>query len=190
METLINLTNMTSKTPPLTKLLLKALISTGQEVINFIEFSNDIRHYQSIFRTGGYEAVQEFKKLQQANKLKKTINNLKYSNLIKTKKIGKKLIISLTDKGQMSSLSLQLRQAERHHNKLYTVVIFDIPETQRSARRHFRLLLRQGEFKKLQQSVWVSPRDNFQLLTNFIKQHQLNKWVNVFYGQNFFLSPK
>ncbi|MBI5733881.1 MAG: hypothetical protein HY973_02970 [Candidatus Kerfeldbacteria bacterium] len=181
---------MTSKTPPLTKLLLNVLISTGKEIINFIEFSNDIRHYQSIFRTGGYEAVQEFKKLQQVNQLKKTINNLKHSNLIKTKKIGKKLIISLTDKGKISSLSLQLRQAERHHNKLYTIVIFDIPETQRLARRHFRLLLRQGEFKKLQQSVWVSPRDNFQLLTNFIKRHQLNKWVNVFYGQNFFLLPK
>lgn len=87
-----------------------------------------------------------------------------------------------------ATLAIKLKQTPRSVRG-YTVVIFDIPQSENTARRQLRLLLRQGGFYKLQQSVWASSNDNYELLADFIKHLKLQQWVNLFRGSNFLYLP-
>jgi DNA-binding transcriptional regulator PaaX len=139
---------------------------------------------------GGSARVSEIKKLQNISSAKICLRKLKEGKFIKARKIGKKLIIELTDKGVAATLSEQLRQETLLPSGTYTLVIFDIPETEREARRHFRWLLRQGEFIKLQQSVWISKHNVQNTITQFVKKLKLEKWVNVGLVSNLFTVAK
>ncbi|MFA4819075.1 MAG: CRISPR-associated endonuclease Cas2 [Patescibacteria group bacterium] len=175
---------------PATKLLLNLLAQTGKAVIDFIEFSNDIQNYQRMLMPGNLEQVREFKKFKEQLYLNKVLNNLKRTRYIQTHRLGNKLSITLNDKGKTELLANKLKCAERYANNSNTVVIFDIPEIKRSLRRQFRQLLRIGGFKRLQQSVWISELDNYELMVQFIRKHKIQPWVNVFVGNKFLHLPR
>ncbi|MFH1866460.1 MAG: CRISPR-associated endonuclease Cas2 [Patescibacteria group bacterium] len=174
---------------PLTKTFLNLLSSIGEKTIDVFAMFYDLRRYQSAYLQGGRDLVHEVKKFRNERTLKLIINRLQRSKYIKAKKIGKRLIICLTSKGYAVSLSIRLKNAPKRSDGLYTVVIFDIPESQQNSRRQFRLLLRQGGFIKLQQSVWISERDAYNLVADFIKEIKLQPWVNIFYSKNFLHFP-
>ncbi len=169
----------------LTKKLLLFLTAVGKELISTIELLNDLHNYRSLYLRVGQPQVDEFKKLRNEKILRTTIQALKRRQYIKAKKIGKRLMFYLTDKGKMACLTEQLRQTKPNSKRFHTVVIFDIPESQRLARRQLRWLLRQGNFIKLQQSVWMSKTDTYELITRLTKELKLQPWVNVFYATNF-----
>lgn len=174
---------------PLTKVLLTALVSLGREIYYFGTIANDLRRYQTAFLRGGHDYVKEIKKLQGERNLKLTVYHLRRANYLKTVKKGKKILITLTRKGYSATLAARMRQASLHHNGAYTVVIFDIPESQRLVRRQLRLLLRQAGFTMLQQSVWVTRADVFTLVIEFIKYVKGDKWINVFQSANLWQPP-
>jgi DNA-binding transcriptional regulator PaaX len=128
--------------------------------------------------------------LQKISTTQAALRSLQRNKFITARKIGKKLIIELTAKGVSATLSEQLRQEILLPSGTYTMVIFDIPETEREARRQFRWLLRQGEFIKLQQSVWISKHNVQNTITRFIKNLKLDKWVNVGLVSNLFTTVK
>jgi DNA-binding transcriptional regulator PaaX len=171
------------------KILLDILAKTSQTLIDFGTFFYDMKHWRSAYMRGGSAYVRELKKLKNEKGVRLAYESLRRSKYITARKIGKKLIISLTAKGVAKTLSEQLLSTKPNAQNFYTVVIFDIPETERLARRQFRLFLRQSGFKKLQQSVWVSNNDVLQSLAKFIKQIKLQCWVNVFYAKNFLYPP-
>lgn len=175
---------------PLTRVLLSV-------VNGFTEASVELSHlitalstgYGSAWIKGGHPYVAELKRLRHKTTLLYALNQLKRSNYVRTKKIGDRLIISLTQKGLSSNIVNLLKLAKPNSSGTYTVIIFDIPETQRVARRQFRLLLRQGNFKKLQQSVWVSQADTYKIMADFIVSAKLKPWVNLYRGTDFLFSP-
>ncbi|MBI5733366.1 MAG: CRISPR-associated endonuclease Cas2 [Candidatus Kerfeldbacteria bacterium] len=173
-----------------TKILLALLTQTGQAVIDFYTFLNDVRYHRGTYIRGGSDLVREIKKLQQDKEAKLALRHLREANYIKTKKMGNRLMVTLTAKGFAKSLNIKLRQAAPHPSKFYTVVIFDIPESENLSRRQFRLLLRQGGFIKLQQSVWISKNDTYQLIAGFIKKMKLEPWINIFRATDFLHIPK
>ena len=175
---------------PVTKILLNLLAFTGRETIDFLTLLQDLHLYRGIFIRGGYEYVREFKRLQRENYARQALYNLRYSRYVIARRAGHRLMVHLTDKGKEALLSFQLRQADRRLDRRYTVVIFDIPQSARVARRQFRLLLRQGGFIKLQQSVWISQRDVYQLISDLVRHLKLESWVNVFLASNFLHLPK
>ena len=165
---------------PATKLLLRLLLQTGKTVIDFTEFSNNLQQYQRMLMGGSLKQVAEFKKFKQRAYLRKILHNLKRARYVEARRIGKKLLISLNDKSKIELFVNKLKGAKLYPNNFYTVVVFDIPETERTARHQFRQLLRLGNFKLLQQSVWISKLDNYDLIAQFTKQHKIKPWVNVF----------
>ncbi len=181
-----------SQTPrlPATKLLLALLARTGEASIDFYTFLHDLRYHRGTYMRGGHELVQELKRLGEAKQAQRVLDRLHQARYLKAHEIGNRLIVTLTKKGLAAALAVQLHQAPRRADKLCTVVIFDIPETERGARRQFRLLLRQGGFTKLQQSVWVSRGDTHELVTKFVKQAALEAWVNVFLATSFLHLPR
>ncbi len=174
---------------PLTKLLLALLVATGKEVIDLMSVMNDLNYYRSALLRGGHPHVSELKRLRREQDIRRAFYRLQDAHYVTARKIGKRLLVSLTDKGSANSLALQLRQAPVLAEERFTVVIFDVPQTQQAARRRLRQLLRQGEFKKLQQSVGVSKRDTLSLITRFVREKKLQSWVNVFLASDFLYPP-
>lgn len=65
-------------------------------------------------------------------------------------------------------------------NNAHLLLIFDIPESERTKRDHLRALLRELSFKKIQQSVWASKYDHRQYLAAEIKEYGLENYVVVY----------
>lgn len=78
--------------------------------------------------------------------------------------------------------------ADKNHAKLKTkkwdrkwrIVVYDIPDQYAGLRRQIRLVLKRAGFKKLQQSVWVFPRECEELVSLIQKESQLSQ--RVLYG--------
>jgi CRISPR-associated endonuclease Cas2 len=66
-----------------------------------------------------------------------------------------------------------------------TVVIYDIPESQRRSRLLFRRFLKTNDFILCQRSVWISDRDVAKPLSDFIKVHKLSPWIQIFVAKEF-----
>ena len=175
---------------PLTKKLLMLLVGTGQAVVDITEFLALPKNYQWLWHQGGKELVNEVKTERLRRQTRKLVGQLHKAGYLQTSILGNRLVAELTAKGVQATLAAKLRQSPLSKNNQFTVVIFDIPESTRMARRELRLLLKQGGFIKLQQSVWVSRADAYFLLVSFVRRLKLNRWVNVFKGTDFLSIPK
>ena len=60
------------------------------------------------------------------------------------------------------------------------LLVFDVPESERTKRDHLRALLRELSFKKIQQSVWASGYDHREYLAAEIKEYDLGNYVVVY----------
>lgn len=170
-----------------TKAILTLLAGAKDTVIELGEFWVALGSgYGSAYRRGGSGYVAELKRLRNQTDLKRKIYELARRRYITIRRVGPKLMVSLTNKGYTATFINQLQQASPQPKGRYTVVIFDIPEELRRGRNRFRLLLKQGGFKRLQQSVWVSAADSRALVVNFVRRSGLSQWVNVFYATDFF----
>ncbi|MDP3986535.1 MAG: hypothetical protein Q8P77_03880 [Candidatus Veblenbacteria bacterium] len=172
-----------------TKILLYLLLQAGQLAIDSLTALYDIRRWGSKYVLGGRAYVRELDRFKDKERLRRAYRSLKRHGYLTERKTAAHSLVAVTNKGKAAILRQQLRQAPVLPKGEYTVVIFDIPETQRLSRRQFRLLLRQSDFIKLQQSVWVSNHDVRGEIANFIKQVKLERWVNVYYGREFLIHP-
>ena len=170
---------------PLTKALLNLIYRTGEIAVDFYYITHDAKYHRGAFMRGGHEYVEELERFRNKRKAYCVLQRLKYSKYVEVNKIANKLIVKLTDKGKRSALISNLNSATKCKD-YYVVVIFDIPESKRVVRRQFRLLLRQGGFVKLQQSVWISKKDVYKIIIEFIKKAGIASWVKVFYGSQLF----
>ncbi len=178
-----------------TKLLLRALTAilttTHETAIDLASLLAAIQQgYGPAYAKGGAGYVAELKHFKQVRELRKVVYRLQRTRYINARKIGTRLELTLTRKGYTVTLHEQLKNAPPLPKGVFTVVTFDIPFTQNRSRRRFRWFLRQGGFKKLQQSVWVTDHNVHTLLTKFIQEHKLQPWVNVFNGNNFLALPR
>ena|SRR3989338_2155008 len=179
-----------SSQTPLTKALLCFLRELGDTAIDFVHLAESLSsHYGSAYSRGGYEYVAELKQLAKEQKLRQIVYALRRSKYIKAAKVGSRFMLELTEKGKAATLLHQLRTSPWHRENTYTIVIFDIPETQRAARLQFRQLLKAGGFKLLQHSVWISQRDSYKVVADFITRLRLKRWVNVYHATDLLHSP-
>ena len=179
-----------SPRPPLSKTLLRALSQGGGVAVDFITFLHDIRHWQSAYGRGGSAYVHELKRLKEHRLAREALRTLERRGFVRCQHQADRLIVSLTPKGWDAALPEQLRHAPVHEPNTFTVVIFDIPETASAVRQQLRLLLRQGGFIKLQQSVWMSNLNNQTILANFIQRERLTRWVNLFCASKLLVPPR
>ncbi len=91
----------------------------------------------------------------------KVIKNLEKKGLIKfVDKNGEKYV-RLTKKGdslveKIEKGEIQIKKQKKWDGK-WRVIMFDIKETRRKTRDHFRIQLQNLNFKQIQRSVWVHP---------------------------------
>ncbi len=177
------------------KLLLHALADvlqiTGETVIELGEFYQALQSgYGSAFQRGGAGYVAELKRLARQHRVAPGVRVLRRSNYLEARRVGKRIELSLTDKGRRETLAQQLRQGRELPAGAYTLVCFDIPRSENHARRRFRLLLRQAGFTRLQHSVWISSRDCYTTIVKFVRQQKLTSWVNVLRANEVLVPPR
>lgn len=90
----------------------------------------------------------------------------------------------LTDPGREKAILAKLKVADKKWDGKWRLVIFDIPEKRRSARDLLRSKLKQWDFIKFQQSVWVTKKTCTEELRNFIKSVGIEDWVMVVESSN------
>src|SRR3989344_3499589 len=93
--------------------------------------------------------------------LHRYFSKLRRQKLIYIKRIGDENIIALTDKGEQTLLRFNYENLKIKQRKIwdrnFRMVIFDIPETKRSARNSLREKMKELDFVKFNDSVWVYP---------------------------------
>ncbi|MBI5733475.1 MAG: CRISPR-associated endonuclease Cas2 [Candidatus Kerfeldbacteria bacterium] len=169
----------------LTKIALELMAEVGQAGIDYYNFFAGPKYFgwKAVGRDKFYiRGLMRLRKRAQAQQVLSRLRQAKYAT---AQQIGKKIMVSLTDKGRRAVLTSQLLHALPRTDKLATVVIFDIPEDQRVVRRELRWFLRQSGFQKLQQSVWIHWGDVYQPMLRFIQDAKAKRWVNVFHACNF-----
>lgn len=82
----------------------------------------------------------------------------------------------LTKNGE---LKLSLYEPKKLKNASL-MLIFDIPEAEKSKRQHLRIILRQLKFRQIQKSVYVSNYDSRKYLKSELKKYHMEKYVKLF----------
>ncbi len=139
----------------------------------------DIKRYgwQRVY--GGRGRVAELKRWQVEREARQSVDTLKRRGYLRARRIGNRVRLELTDKGQLAALRHELRSCSPLQGGRYVAVVFDVPETERRARQHLRLFLKANGFRKLQQSVWLSNHDTYQVITRFVRHLGIATWVSV-----------
>ena len=177
---------MTTTKGIVTKALLNFLVGLGESTVELGKLWSALADgYGRAYRRGGCSYVAELRHFENQAALARKVKELARRRYITVRRHGTKFIVTITDKGYTATFVEQLKHAPAHRRGWYTIVTFDIPEELSHERKRLRMLLREGGFIKLQQSVWVSRNDNYQLLAAFIKHGKLTRWINVFRARDF-----
>ncbi len=88
-----------------------------------------------------------------------------------------KTFFSLTPKGQGLAGLLKFAAGKLKWDKRWRVLIFDIPEKQKYKRDRLRTKLDELGFRKMQQSVWITPFPLPESFTDFISELRVRPYL-------------
>ena len=158
--------------------------SRTAEVLCAIEFvaealSATRRHPYAILAMGfdGYRSLQRD---QEQYARQRALRSLAEQRLIKLRRVAAGYKVILTDKGARERYRLRILAADLFEDDRMTMVVFDVPETERRLRRMIRELLSEASFLPIQRSVWLSPFNAVQELTTFFNTIGKSHWIRVF----------
>lgn len=143
----------------------------------------DFYHFRSAYLRGGRDKVGQLKKELNDQRVRRAITDLKRRQYLNAKIQGDRLLLSLTNKGKLTLLKRQLQLAPAD-SSVSTLVVFDIPESQRWGRDQLRRWLKDCGFKMVQRSVWIINRNVTQPLAKIVKQLKLSAWIRIFLTKN------
>ncbi|HEY4476088.1 MAG TPA: hypothetical protein VI954_01080 [Candidatus Paceibacterota bacterium] len=120
----------------------------------------------TLVATSPYFGIQLFRTLlhepSQRRKFSRALNRLKQSRLILLKeKLDGTILAELTEQGRRKMREFQFADLKikkpKKWDRIWRVVIFDIPRKKVKERESFRGKLREAGFYQLQESVWAFP---------------------------------
>ena len=114
-----------------------------------------------VFPSFGY-IVKFFMKDENSKRVRRVFHSLEKQNLISiSEKPNGEVTITLTEAGKQKALTYQIEKMKlkkpKVWDKIWRVIIFDIPEGQKKARDVFRGHLKSLDLYSLQKSVFVTP---------------------------------
>lgn len=175
--------------PLCNKSLLKKVYKTPEKIVSAflnlcasgLESKYSTQKHPKIFINEGLGSVSRRQTKHEAFLQRRILMQLKRQKLIEERQLGNKIIYNLTLKGGTQLLKRKIREINKvnKNSKKKCIIIFDVPETQRTARELFRRFLKECGFLKLQQSVWCASEDVLPHFCNFLINLQINKWVKI-----------
>jgi len=129
-----------------------------------------------------YQSIKnKFEKKQRREQFSHLIYRLKKSGWIKIKELENKQAIIFTPRGKGKILQIGIKQInkKRRRDKKWQMIIFDIPEKYRKQRDHLRDNLKILGYKKLQQSVWISPYDVLRETQILVRNFSVESYIRL-----------
>ena len=158
--------------------LLHFVQEVGLATIETVSLYSFFLNYQRAIARHGWAYARELKEIHNERDLRRRLQELRRQRFIQARRVGGRIALGLTDQGRIIMYLDRLR-TRRDGGIVATLVIFDIPETERLVRRQFRLFLIQAGFKKFQQSVWVRQADVFEIVYEIIRQLKAGRWITA-----------
>jgi len=158
--------------------LLYFVHEAARATIKSVDLYSFFLNYQRAILRYGWQYARELKQIHDKRDLRRRLRELARQRFIHARRIGKHIELRLTEQGAIASHLVRL-QTRREGGSVATLIIFDIPESERHIRQQFRLLLRQAGFKKLQQSVWMRQADVYAIVRDLIAYLKAEPWVIV-----------
>lgn len=116
-------------------------------------------------------------------KVYQSLRNLEQRKLIGIAKEGDKTVVRLTKNGQNKLLRYKLEDLKikkpAKWDRLFRVVIFDIPEKYKQGRESIREKLKELGFYRLQKSVWIYPYDCEDEIDFISELYEIRPFVRV-----------
>ncbi len=118
-------------------------------------------------------------------KVSRAFWELNRKGLIKKVKKDKKFYYTITDLGRAKSLKYSYSKKPKitKVNGFATIVIFDIPEAKRKARRFLRRFLKDNGFINLQKSVMIGPWELHPEFKELLKELKIELNVSIIEGR-------
>lgn len=158
--------------------------SLAEALLTALENSVDASIRITDFAYHHYRYIHDTPNLPKSS-LSKAIHRLKAKGLIKKSHIDDHVVIELTNLGKNF---LAINNSAEEWDGKWRIVAFDIPEQKRIVRNLFRRNLKKWGFRPLQKSVWVSKRDVYQKLIDYIKNLELEEFITVIEAEK--IGPK
>src|SRR3989344_714839 len=94
-------------------------------------------------------------------RLGRSVKSLERSGLVKTEKRGEEMYVALTSRGKVEATVHDFKASKWSGNKtwdgVWKIIMFDIPETKKSARRALNKTLKDMGCYPYQKSVFITP---------------------------------
>lgn len=136
----------------------------------------------------GYAIRPFLKKKYYPSRINKTLHHLQKQQLISIREENGKVRIELSDNGKKKVLAYKLEEMKLKEGKWdgwWRIIIFDIPEGQRTARDFLRYKLKDLNFYMFQKSVLITPW-NCRNEINFIKHfYEVEDYVQLVLAKKF-----
>ncbi len=113
------------------------------------------------------------------------LKRLEKRRLIKLRKEGQRLYVSLTNVGRIEALLASMKECrELYPDGEYCMIIYDVPEDIRRIRGTIRRLVKTLAFRQLQRSVWVTRHKIHRSLSEYLLATKSDKYIKVFTVRN------
>ena len=165
---------------------VKSLTAAGYILIGLFELVDDmniLRSHQSLCMGMSIEDAREY--MAECEEYHRTycraFNRLKKKGWIESKEIGRLVVETLTESGEIAAIETMLG----YRSPLlpageYCMVIFDIPEAAHAARDQFRNMLKRIGFVYHQRSVWCIQKEVSAGIRRIVDILKIEKWVRIY----------
>jgi len=133
-------------------------------------------------RVRGILTNEEWERIFGDQNRKAALRRLKKKKWIEDRQLGNDVVFELSNKAIIEYLKGLIKQEPTRPGTRETLVVFDIPEAARNARKSWRRLLKTLGFHKQQLSVWSSMKDIGDQVLALVKALGIEKWVKVYSG--------
>lgn len=127
----------------------------------------------------GLEGYKEIRTAQEERFRRQALKRLEEAKFIVDGKVADEYRGNITQAGMEEFFRIKLSQCDLLDDGFISIVVFDIPESQRKFRDEIRRLLKEIGFIQIQKSVWISPFDVCDTLMKMFGKTQ-RKWVRCF----------
>lgn len=153
------------------------LFALEKSVDGYVRFENFAYHHYRY-----HYGIPELKKASLAQALKR-LREKGYIEKIPGSKDESKIIFKLTNIGK-EFLLLSKSEDEVEWDGKWRIVVFDVPEKNRTVRDILRSRLKLWGFTPWQQSVWASKKNLTNKLRSLIQELKIEDWVLVIESDN------
>ena len=162
----------------ITKEILSGLAEAGKVALTGESAALGIRNWR--FRG----AAEYWENREEQRRLSQSLWRLKKERLVIVKEQGDgKFIVEITEKGRRKLREFEFRNLKikkpAKWDRIWRIIIFDIPEEKRNARDALRQKCKDLEFYQLQKSVWVYPYPCEQEIEFIVELFNVYPYVNI-----------